>query len=429
MPTWLVAVTLVLLAWGLGAGFATAVIGRVSRVWLAEVEESPVDDESQKRTANLATVKSIRQEAEGGYPTLPRLGGRPLRVLVVDDDAKLRMLIRTSFEAGDIEVEEAESASAAANRVARWEPDVLVLDVAMPGTDGVTFCRALKDDPATEKIAVVLLTGADVSSAEDAGADALLRKPFSPLTLLATVERLGSGSLLSAPQPALAHPDDQQLLLYAQDFRRLVDLERGQRRLLETAYRETAVALAHALEAKDTGTGAHSERVRRYATELARAVDPSLLQEPSLEYGFILHDVGKIAIPDALLGKPGPLSPGERRVLESHPVLGEQMVGKAALLRGLGASVVRSHHERWDGTGYPDRLAGDDIPLGARIFSVADALDAMTSDRPYRRARGWHDAVDEIAREAGSQFDPEIVDLFRDREQAMRRVYYEVSNN
>jgi response regulator RpfG family c-di-GMP phosphodiesterase len=429
MPSWLVAVTLVLAAWGLGAGFATAVIGRMSRVRLAEAEPGPAADEAQQWAASLAKVKSIRQEAEGGFPTLPRLGGRPLRVLVVDDDAKLRMLIRTSFEAGDIEVQEAEDATSAANLVARWEPDVLVLDVAMPGIDGVTFCRQLKDDPATKRIAVVLLTGADVSSAEEAGADALLRKPFSPLTLLATVERLGSGNVLGAQQPVLAHPDDQQLLLYAQDFRRLVDLERGQRRLLESAYRETAVALAHALEAKDGGTGAHSERVRRYATELARAVDPSLLQEPSLEYGFILHDVGKIAIPDALLAKRGPLSPSERRVLESHPVLGEQMVGKAALLRGLGASVVRSHHERWDGGGYPDKLSGDDIPLGARIFSVADALDAMTSDRPYRPARGWRDAVNEITRESGSQFDPDIVDLFREREQTMRRVYYEVSNN
>ena len=118
------------------------------------------------------------------------------------------------------------------------------------------------------------------------------------------------------------------------------------------------VALARALESKDGATGAHSERVRRYATELATAVDGSLLEEPSLEFGFILHDIGKIAIPDAVLAKPEPLTARERRLLETHTVLGEQMVGDAALLRGQGARVVRSHHERWDGRGYPDGLGG-----------------------------------------------------------------------
>ena len=213
--------------------------------------------------------------------------------------------------------------------------------------------------------------------------------------------------------------------MYAQDFRHLLELERGQRHLLQEAYRETVVALAHALESKDGGTGAHSERVRRYASELATAVDPYLLEEPSLEYGFILHDVGKIAIPDAVLGKPEPLTPAERRLLETHPKLGEQMVGKAALLRGHGVDVVRSHHERWDGCGYPDGLAGEQIPLPARVFAVADTLDAITSDRPYRSARGWADAVDEIVGQAGRQFDPTVVNVFLQREEGLRRIYDE----
>ena len=427
MPTWVLALTIVFLVWTLAACCVAFVVGKVSRVTFADDgRRSPVhtpDGQPEPAAANR-----MGEAAERPKHTLPRLGGQPLRVLVVDDDSNLRTLIRTSFEAGDIEVEEADSASSAAAAIAGWHPDVVVLDVAMPGTDGVTFCRRLKTDPKTQEIAVVLLTGASEVSADGAGADALLRKPFSPLALLATVERLGARAVAVPPRSVGQEPD-AQLLLYAQDFRRLVDLERGQRRLLESAYRETAVALAHALEAKDGGTGAHSERVRRYAGELARAVDRSLLDEPSLEYGFILHDVGKIAIPDALLAKRDPLSPAERRVLETHPVLGEQIVGKAALLRGQGASVVRSHHERWDGAGYPDGLGGEEIPLGARIFSVADALDAMTSDRPYRPARSWRDSVDEIVREAGGQFDPDIVDLFRDREEALRRVYYEVSSN
>jgi response regulator RpfG family c-di-GMP phosphodiesterase len=366
------------------------------------------------------------EEASVDFPA-PRQFGTSIRLLVVDDDENLRALLRTSFELADILVEEAEGAAEAARRIAERHPDVIVLDVGMPGVDGITFCRGLKSDPRTRDIPVVLLTGnADAElMGWQAGAGAFLRKPFSPLALLNVVERLAARTSPGA-QPAVAPPPaDQQLLMYAQDFRHLLELERGQRQLLQDAYRETVVALAHALESKDGGTGAHSERVRRYATELTTAVDPYLLEEPSLEYGFILHDVGKMAIPDAILGKREPLSDAERRLLEKHPTFGEQMVGNAALLRGHGVDVVRSHHERWDGRGYPDGLSGTDIPLAARIFSVADALDAITSDRPYSPARGWSAAVDEIVHEAGSQFDPDIVGIFLNREEALRRIYDE----
>jgi cyclic di-GMP phosphodiesterase len=357
----------------------------------------------------------------------PPVRAERIRILVVDDDANLRMLLRTSFEMADIDVEEAENATAAAKSIAARHPDVIVLDVGMPGVDGITFCRGLKSDTRTRDIPVALLTAnADAElMGWQAGAGAFLRKPFSPLALLSVVERLAARTSPGAQPPVASPPVDKQLLLYAQDFRHLLELERGQRQLLQEAYRETVVALAHALESKDGGTGAHSERVRRYASELATAVDPYLLEEPSLEYGFILHDVGKIAIPDAVLGKQEPLTAAERRLLETHPRLGEQMVGRAALLRGHGVDVVRSHHERWDGAGYPDGLVGDEIPLSARIFSIADALDAITSDRPYRPARGWADAVDEIVGQAGAQFDPDVVGVFLEREEALRRVYDE----
>jgi response regulator RpfG family c-di-GMP phosphodiesterase len=358
----------------------------------------------------------------------PRMvGAASIRILVVDDDANLRALLRTSFEMADIAVEEAENATEAARRIAARHPDVIVLDVGMPGVDGITFCKGLKSDPRTRDIPVALLTGnADAElMGWQAGAGAFLRKPFSPLALLTVVERLAAKTSPEARAPVASPPADKQLLMYAQDFRQLLELERGQRKLLQEAYRETVVALAHALESKDGGTGAHSERVRRYAAELATAVDPYLSEEPSLEYGFILHDVGKIAIPDAVLGKRDPLTPSERRLLETHPTLGEQMVGKAALLRGYGVDVVRSHHERWDGGGYPDGLAGDEIPLPARVFSIADALDAITSDRPYRRARGWADAVEDIVSHAGTQFDPDVVSVFLEREEALRRTYDE----
>ena len=149
---------------------------------------------------------------------------------------------------------------------------------------------------------------------------------------------------------------------------------------------------------------------------------PDLLDDPSVEYGFLLHDVGKIGIPDNVLQKPGPLTPEERRLMQTHTVLGEQMLGGVAFLQGQGLLVVRSHHERWDGHGYPDGLGAEEIPLAARIFAVADTLDAMTSDRPYRERGPWETARAEIVVESGRQFDPAVVEAFRASEGALREI-------
>jgi len=357
-----------------------------------------------------------------------RLEERGLRLLVVDDDAALRILLRTTFEVVDIEVEEANSAEAAEKMIAARAPDVVVLDVGMPGMDGLTFCRKLKFDPVTSDIGIVLLTGSDRSEyvAEACGADAFLRKPFSPLELLNAVERI-AGGLYEGPYRTASGPPEEQLILYAQDMRRLLEVERGQRALLRGAYRETVTALASALESKDTITGAHSQRVQRYAIELAGGLDPALLEDESVEYGFLLHDVGKIGIPDKILMKKGSLSGSERRLLETHTVLGEQLLSGVALLQGQGLQIVRHHHERWDGSGYPDKLGEAEIPLGARVFAVADALDAMTSDRPYRRARTWEAATAEIVNGEGQQFDPSVVQAFHDRSSRLRRIHYELA--
>jgi diguanylate cyclase (GGDEF)-like protein len=353
--------------------------------------------------------------------------GRGLRLLVVDDDAALRILLRTTFEVVDIEVEEADSAEAAAELIASRAPNVVVLDVGMPGMDGLTFCRQLKAEPATAHIGVVLLTGTGggtEDAAEECGADAFLRKPFSPLELLNAVERI-AGGLYEGPFGSTDNPPEEQLILYAQDLRRLLEVERGQRTLIQGAYRETVTALAGALESKDGGTGAHSQRVQRYAIELARGLEPALLEDESVEYGFLLHDVGKIGIPDKVLLKKGSLSSSEKRLIESHTVLGEQLLSGVALLQGEGLQIVRHHHERWDGSGYPDRLGRTEIPLGARVFAVADALDAITSDRPYRRAQSWEAATAEIVGQARRQFDPSVVEAFRERQDRLRRVHYE----
>ena len=360
--------------------------------------------------------------AQHGLP----VGG--MRVLVVDDDRGLRTLLRTTLEAIELDVDEAESAAQARASLAMRPPDLIVLDIGLPDSDGLAFCRELKGDLRTSGIPVVILTGSETGTSEaarEARADGFLRKPFSPLELLATAERLLGRVDAALPRRA-GSDQEEQVQLYAHDMRRLLEIERGQRALLQQAYRQTVGALAAALESKDLGTGAHSQRVLMYAAELARAVDPSLLEEQSIEYGFLLHDVGKIGIPDSILRKQGPLTSGERSVLETHTLLGEQMLGGVPLLSGGGIRVVRSHHERWDGRGYPDHLAGWQIPLGARVFAIADTLDAMTSDRPYRAALGWDEAVAEIAAQSARQFDPEVVDAFREQEPSLRRLYYQL---
>ena len=348
-----------------------------------------------------------------------------MHVLLVDDDASLRSLLRATFESFDVRVTEADNAATAVDCIRRMPPDVIVLDVVMPGMDGADLCRRLKRDPETAHIGVILLTGTDDGPrrAADAGADAVFTKPFSPLELLAAAERVAGGLHAVPFRAAGKRGEDEQLLLYARDLRHLLELERAQRSRLELAYRETVAALATALESKDTGTRAHSQRVQQYAIELATGLGADVAGDPSAEYGYLLHDVGKIGIPDSILLKPGPLTRAERRVMERHTELGEQMLARVGFLHGEGLRIVRSHHERWDGKGYPDGLGGDEIPVGARIFAVADTLDAVTSDRPYRRARSWDVAREIVLAEAGRQFDPDVVRVFREREPELRAVH------
>jgi response regulator RpfG family c-di-GMP phosphodiesterase len=350
-----------------------------------------------------------------------------MRLLLVDDDPGLRGLLRTTFEIFDLELDEADSAAMAARRISACKPDVIVLDVLMPGIDGLEYTKALRGAPQTRDIPIVLLTGSDLSDLQGSGADALIKKPFSPLELLSVVERL-AGGLNGVPlRPPRNVDSEEQLLLYASDLRHLVEIERQQRSLLNVAYHDTVAALAGALESKDTGTRAHSQRVQLYAVELAGVCAPELLNDPSIEYGFLLHDLGKMGIPDRVLQKPAALTVSERRLIETHPVLGEQMLEGVSFMSSECLSVIRSHHERWDGDGYPDGLGGDEIPLGARVFAVADALDAITSDRPYRRQQSWEYALEEIAEESGKQFDPQVVEAFRERDVTLRGIRAEIT--
>jgi diguanylate cyclase (GGDEF)-like protein len=388
----------------------------------AAADASPAVALLSEASADL--VKS-RHHARGG-PT--RQVGAALRVLVVDDDEMTRLLLRTTFEAAHLSVDEAGSADEARTVIARQPPDVIVLDVGLPGEDGLAFATNLKSAPANAGIGIVLLTGADLEpgAAQAAGAGALLQKPFSPLDLLDKVERVG-GTRAGGARLATAGrgTGGDQLLLYAGDLRRMLEVERRQRGALERAHRETLGALASALEARDSGTGLHSLRVQAYAIAIARIAAPELLNDPSVEYGFLLHDIGKIGIPDQILQKPGPLTAAEWAVMETHAPVGAKILEDVGLLHGEGLSVVCHHHERWDGTGYPGRLSGDQIPLGARVFALADSLDAITSDRPYRGARPWQEAVAELTAQAGAQFDPAIVEAFQEHESELRRIHYQ----
>lgn len=411
VPGWLTWVLLGMLGWIAVALTAGLYLGRSFRL--------------ASRGDALPEAAAEPPVAGGPTPILvpgPRLTHR--RILIVDDDAGLRMLLRTTLDADDFEVAEAEDAQRASELARFWRPTVVLLDVAMPGMDGLSFSAELKRKPAYGAPVVILLTGTELTAeqAARAGADALLRKPFSPLELVTVIDRTtGADPLELASGPG--DEGNEQLLLYARDLGRLVEIERMQRKVVQDAYRETVIALANALEVKDLPTRVHSLRVRDYAVQLTAAVEPKLLSDPSLEYGFLLHDVGKIGVPNELLAKPGALTPDEVELMREHTVIGADILADVTFLRAEGIKVIRSHHERWDGTGYPDHLAGAAIPLSARIFAVADAIDAMTGERPYREPATWEAATKEVAAQSGLQFDPDVVQAFLRENEALRRVY------
>jgi len=283
---------------------------------------------------------------------------------------------------------------------------LLVMDNFEHLLDGVELlkkARALDPDAA-----FLVLTGvANVQTAVESlkfGAFDFIMKPVHMDEILIAAER------------ALQH---RQLLIERREHQAILErkVEEATRELgstlreLENTYRTTLEALGSAIDTRDLGTHAHSRRVRGYSLALARAHGFPDIGLRDLEHGVLLHDIGKIGIPDAILLKPGPLTPAEWKIMRTHPEIGRQLVEQVPFLRGA-VPIVYHHHERWDGTGYPLGLKGENIPLGARIFAVADAFDAMTFDRPYSRAIPLEDARREIQRSAGTHFDPRVVETF-----------------
>jgi ribonuclease P protein subunit RPR2 len=225
--------------------------------------------------------------------------------------------------------------------------------------------------------------------------------------LLEEIERLRRALELRERE---ATDKERQLERYAADLRETFKRERQRSQELRRSYTATVRALSNAVEARDAYTGKHADRVAAYGMEISMEYGIGT-DVSELEFGFLLHDIGKVAIPDAILYKPGPLTDEERALMAQHPVIGAEIVSGIEFL-ARAVDVVRSHHERWDGGGYPDRLRGEEIPEAARVFAVADVLDALTTDRPYRPASPIGVAREMISSGAGTHFDPRVVEAF-----------------
>jgi len=285
--------------------------------------------------------------------TLP---SRRSRVLVVDDSESIRLLFQRLLVTEGHEVVSASDGLAALEAVSEHQPDVILLDVAMPSMDGLEVCRRLKADPATRLTPIVLVTGqaelSDRLRGLEAGADEILEKPVHPHELRARVRSLAR----------------MKYLIDALDS-------------AEAAF----MALALTIEARDPMTIGHCERLAKHAVRLGRVLGLPEEDLDALHRGGYLHDLGKVGVPDHVLLKPGRLTAEEFELMKRHPEIGENLCAPLQSLRRV-RPIVRSHHERLDGSGYPDRLCGDAIPLLAQIVGVVDVFDALTSCRPYRGA-------------------------------------------
>jgi putative nucleotidyltransferase with HDIG domain len=330
----------------------------------------------------------------------------PEHILIVDDEEAIREVVSTLLESQGYRCTLAANGLLATQHLKSDSPDLVLSDMVMPEMDGLKlleFIRARDKD-----IPVIMVTAMhDLSTALDAircGAYDYILKPFEKDQLYMSVRR------------ALEH---RRLLRenrnYQRNLEELVDEQtaqiRGALQQLESSYDDTLEALGGALDLKDAETEGHCKRVTAFTLAIAKALKVDVSQLPEIARGAFLHDIGKMAIPDQILRKPGPLTPEEQEIMRTHCAIGYEMLSRVPFLRDV-AKIVLAHQERFDGTGYPNGLKGEDIPLGARIFAVADTLDAMTSDRPYRSALSLEQAKAEIARCSGTQFDPKVAAAF-----------------
>lgn len=306
-------------------------------------------------------------------------------ILIVEDDLANVNLLRRLLAPSGHAIATVFDGEAAIGSIVSSPPDLVLLDVQLPGIDGIGVCRHIKQTPATRLTPVVLITGMDAREHRlagiRAGADDFVTKPFDAEQLQARV-----ASLL-------------RLKRYTDE--------------LETA-EAVILSLALTVEARDAYTEGHCQRLAEYATVLGRAVGLGDDELAALHRGGYLHDVGKIAIPDAILQKPARLTGAEYQLMKQHTIIGERLCGELRTL-ALVSPIIRHHHERRDGTGYPDGLREDDIPLLAEIVAIVDTYDAITTTRPYRAARPPTVACEELRRDAANRVrDPKLVSLFID---------------
>ncbi len=327
------------------------------------------------------------------------------RILIVDDEREITEILNDllSVEHDSQTVGSAEEALA---RLAESDFQLVISDITMPGMSGLEMLPLVKS--VSPKTVVVMISGMQtVESAIGAlrlGAFDYLMKPFDLRQVEAVVKRaLEHNGLIVAKQRYEDHLEE----LVEQ---RTVELDRALNSL-EDAYRSTLRALTSALETRDSETHGHSERVVTYSLRLGREYGLPSEKMKALEFGSLLHDIGKIGVPDSILRKPGKLTEEEWVKMREHPVHGQQILRGIEFLEGA-ARVVAQHHEKWDGSGYPLGLREEDVDVCARIFAVADAFDAITSDRVYRRGKSYQEAAQELDDWAGRQFDPKVVEAF-----------------
>ncbi len=312
----------------------------------------------------------------------PSWGNKPATVLAVDDSQENLELIQALLSVAGYHVVTASNGEEALVMVEKESPDLILIDAMMPKMDGFEVCAVLKSKEETRLIPVVMVTPVEETEHKirgfEAGVDDFLHRPINSVELLARVRCLVRTKRLN----------DE-----------LVNVENA------------IIALATAIEAKDPYTEGHVDRVANYALILGKEAGIAPWELQALRKAAILHDVGKIGIDESILLKPGSLTEEEFNQLKTHSVIGERICRPLGQDR-LILEVIRHHHERYDGKGYPDGLAGEDIPIAARIMAVVDAYDALTSDRPYRARRSQEQAVEILKQEAGKQFDPKLATAF-----------------
>ena len=317
-------------------------------------------------------------------------------VLIVDDEYAGRETLQSILEGEGYHLQMAENGPQAIEKAKRFLPDVILLDVMMPGMTGFEVCQRIRSDPEIAEIPIIMLTALDdresLLAALKAGADDFISKPFDRYELRARL--LGI----------------TRLNRYKKLLQERTKLQQANAQLL-AAYEATIESLSHAMDLRDRETEGHSRRVAELTARLAQAQGMNEDEIVHLRRGALLHDLGKIGIPDDILHKPDRLTNEEWAIMRKHPQFAYSMLYPIEYLRPA-LDIPYNHHEKWDGTGYPRGLKGEEIPLAARLFAITDVWDALTSDRPYRPAWSEQDARAYIRDQSGRHFDPRVVKLF-----------------